>query len=290
KAQHLRIQQLREAELAKATEEIQQLNEAMRALEVKKSEMEDSTAKSMRALVHEAGGQLASGSSEDKKVYLGHMLNQVKVKSAEEALLVGNLAPLTVSRMFAQQGTASKTQSVGHVLVVVSVTENDSHLSMHEVVAFLQSKMPRMDTEAVKSITNTPMSANSVPIPKVFEAKIATGEVLTQEFLTTMKMRHVEIAGTMCTLRFESSVAVRVQFSREERQRLFIMQKICQMAGMTQDDFDMFLTAAVRTALKQSGSGVEDHLLVAGFQRQAKSQGVLKRLQARDLPQMRISV
>ena len=119
KAQHLRIQQLREAELAKATEEIQQLNEAMKALEVKKSEMEDSTAKSMRALVHEAGGQLASGSSEDKKVYLGHMLNQVKVKSAEEALLVGNLAPLTVSRMFAQQGTASKTQSVGHVLVVV---------------------------------------------------------------------------------------------------------------------------------------------------------------------------
>ena len=290
KAQHLRIQQLKEAELAKATEEIQQLNEAMRALEVKKSEMEDSTAKSMRALVHEAGGQLASGSSEDKKVYLGHMLNQVKVKSAEEALLVGNLAPLTVSRMFAQQGTASKTQSVGHVLVVVSVTENDSHLSMHEVVAFLQSKMPRMDTEAVKSITNTPMSANSVPIPKVFEAKIATGEVLTQEFLTTMKMRHVEIAGTMCTLRFESSVAVRVQFSREERQRLFTMQKICQMAGMTQDDFDMFLTAAVRTALKQSGSGVEDHLLVAGFQRQGKSQGGLKRLQATDLPQMRISV
>ena len=61
KAQHLRIQQLREAELAKATEEIQQLNEAMKALEVKKSEMEDSTAKSMRALVLEAGGQLASG-------------------------------------------------------------------------------------------------------------------------------------------------------------------------------------------------------------------------------------
>ena len=262
----------------------------MKALQVKKSEMEDSTAKSMRALVHQAGGQLARGSSEDKKEYLGHMLNQAKVKSAEEALLVGNLAPLTVSRMFAQQGTASKTQSVGHVLVVVSVTENDSNLSMHEVVTFLKSKMPGMDTEAVKSITNTPMSANSAPIPKVFEAKIATGEVLTPEFLTTMKMRHVEIAGIMCTLGFESSVAVRVQFSREERQRLFIMQQICQMAGMTQDEFDMFLTAAVRTALKQSGSGVEDHLLVAGFQRQGKSQGVLKRLQAKDLPQMRISV
>ena len=290
KAQHLRIQQLREAELAKATEEIQQLNEAMKALQVKKSEMEDSTAKSMSALVHQAGGQLASGSFEDKKEYLRHMLNQAKVKSAEEALLVGNLAPLTVSRMFAQQGTASKAQSVGHVLVVVSVTENDSNLSMHEVVTFLQSKMPRMATEAVKSITNTPMSATSALIPKVFEAKIATGEVLTPEFLTTMKMRHVAIAGKMCTLGFESSVAVRVQFSREERQRLFIMQQICQMAGMTQDEFDMFLTAAVRTALKQSGSGVEDHLLVAGFQRQGKSQGVLKRLQAKDLPQMRISV
>ena len=59
---------------------------------------------------------------------------------------------------------------------------------------------------------------------------------------------------------------------------------------MTQDEFDMFLTAAVRTALKQSGSGVEDYLLVAGFQRQGKKQGVLKRLTAKDLPQMRISV
>ena len=290
KAQQLRLQQLKEAELAKATEEIQQLNEAMTALKVEMGEMQDSTAKNMGALVLQAGGQLAKGSVEDRKEYLKHMLKQAKVKGAEEAQLVTNMAPLTVSRMLARQGAASEAQGVGHVLVVVSATEDDSNLSMHEVVTFLQSKMPRMNKEAVRGITNTPMSATSAQIPKVFEAKIATGEVLTPEFLTTMKTRHVVIAGKMCTLGFESSVAVRVQFSPVERQRLLIMQQICQMAGMTQDEFDMFLTAAVRTALKQSGSGVENSLLVAGFQRQGKKQGVFKRFTAKDSPPMRISV
>ena len=290
KAQHKRLQELKEAELAKATEQIQHLNEAMEELKVERGEMQDSTAKSMSTLVRQAGGSLVRGSVEDTKVYLQHMLDLARVKGAEEARLVMNLAPLTVTQMLAQQRTASQTQGGGQVIVVVSATENDSNLSMHEVVAFLQSMMPRMDKEAVKGITNTPMSATSGHIPKVFEAKIATSEVLTQEFLAKMKTRHVVIAGETCTLGFESSVTVRVQFSPQERQRLFSMQQICQMAGWTQDEFDMFLTDEVRTALKQSRSGMEDHLLVAGFQRQGRKQGVLKRLTAKDLPQMRISV
>ena len=291
--QQRRLQEEQKGEEAEMKREMAQLQKKISSLKIEASDVTIDQAKTIDKLLAKRQALPPSDySTQERRDLYTYELKQVWVKCREERDLIQKLAPLRARQMLDRRG--QEEERPGRVLIAISEAEDLGNLDKNHVFEFMRTMMPSLTLNSVRGITTTKKDTHSTEaVPRVYEVEILPEDGLTEQLLSAITTeRHIKIVGKKCIWGFESSVTVPVRFDHEERLRLFTMWKVCQTYGLTPDDFDMFLTATVRAALRAKGTGLEDFLMVVGFQRysSAKKGGTETRLLAADLPPLRVMV
>ena len=101
-----------------------------------------------------------------------------------------------------------------------------------------------------------------------------------------MGERYVDIEGFKCARGFESSITAPLSLSPDDRRQLVAMWKLCEVAGMCQDEFEMILTEQVKRALARKEAGLEDRVMAVVIQRLVGPKDQRTRFIANDLGHM----
>ena len=171
---------------------------------------------------------------------------------------------------------------------MVTELEATGQLPKHLVSEFLQAQdLSKGCLDTLAGLTlNRQKGAQGGKVPSVFEVILPPANGLSQTLLENMGERYVDIGGFKCARGFESSISAPLSLSLDDRRQLVAMWKLCEVAGMCQDEFEMILTEQVKRALAKKGAGLEDRVMAVVIQRLVGPKDQRTRFIANDLGHM----